>query len=39
MQRDMMFIREVQETLIRTLKDRDALREELDNALQARNEL
>jgi len=39
MQRDMVSVREAQETLIRTLKDRDALRGELDNALQARDGL
>lgn len=33
-----MSSREAQETLIRTLKDQDALRDELDNALQARDE-
>jgi len=37
MQRDMVSSREAQETLIRTLKDQDALRGELDNALQARD--
>lgn len=34
----MMSFKEAQETLIRTLKNQDALRDKLDNALQARNE-
>jgi len=38
MQKDIMSSKEAQETLIRTLKNQNALRDEFDNALQARDE-